>query len=200
MKLISINPIIDINNTLGRKDIQLVLSKVESLLKSMEYPKGTGKFTLYDERKANGVKPIKETFMEDLKNHGWILENRLDVGVTHTKPGPIDATYALGQKYIALEWETGNISSSHRAVNKMVSGLLKGNLVCGILVLPSRNMYDYLTDRVGNFRELEPYFPVWNLANYAIKEGCLIVYEIEHDSVSLEVPKIKKGTDGRAKI
>ncbi|AOT72792.1 PDDEXK family nuclease [Geosporobacter ferrireducens] len=200
MKVKSINTIININNTLEREDLRTLLNKVKELIESMDHPRGTGKFTLYEKEKSNGVKPIKDSFFEDLKHYGWILEHRLDVGVTPTKPGPIDATYPLSGKHIALEWETGNISSSHRAINKMVSGLLKGTLICGILVMPSREMYRYLTDRVGNFRELEPYFPVWKKANYNIKEGCLIVIEIEHDDLSMDVPKIVKGTDGRAKI
>jgi len=29
------------------------------------------------------------------------------------------------------------------------------------LVLPSRKLYPYLTDRIGNYEELEPYFDVW---------------------------------------
>lgn len=76
--------------------------------------------------------------------------------------------------------------------------LLKGTLVCGVLVLPSRKMYNFLTDRVGNFRELEPYFPAWKYANYDISQGTLIIYEIEHDSISSEIPPLKKGIDGRA--
>jgi len=34
--------------------------------------------------------------------------------------------------------------------------------------------------------------------NLKIKEGVLAVIEIEHDSLSLDVPPIRKGTDGRA--
>ena len=119
----------------------------------------------------------------------------------HTdRPGPIDATLPIGDKFFAVEWETGNISSSHRAINKMVTGILSGQLISGILILPSREMYFYLTDRVGNFRELEPYFDVWKQANYNINEGYLGVIEIEHDDVSNNVPKIAKGTDGRALV
>jgi hypothetical protein len=99
-------------------------------------------------------------------------------------------------RYFAIEWETGNISSSHRALNKMAVGLLDGMLVGGILILPSRDMYRYLTDRIGNYAEIEPYFPVWK--NLQIQEGVLAVIEIEHDALSVDVPPIRKGTDGRA--
>jgi len=66
----------------------------------------------------------------------------------------------------------------------------------GVLILPSRNMYQYLTDRVGNFAEIEPYFNIWK--NLKISKGLLAVIEIEHDALSKDVPPITKGTDGRA--
>jgi hypothetical protein len=96
----------------------------------------------------------------------------------------------------ALEWETGNISSSHRAVNKLVLGLLRGVFLGAALVLPNRKLYPYLTDRIGNYEELEPYFDVWRAVE--IREGFLAVFVIEHDAVDSSVPTIMKGTDGRA--
>jgi Restriction endonuclease BamHI len=57
-------------------------------------------------------------------------------------------------------------------------------------------MYQWLTDRVGNYREIEPYFPVWQ--NLQVDEGVLMVIEVEHDGTSNQVPFIPKGTDGRA--
>lgn len=102
----------------------------------------------------------------------------------------------VGEKFFVLEWETGNISSSHRAINKMCLGLLDGTLIGGVLVVPTRAMYKYLTDRVGNFTELEPYFRFWRRC--PVKEGLLAVIAIEHDGVSRDVQRIPKGTDGRA--
>ena len=78
----------------------------------------------------------------------------------------------------------------------MAVGLIEKVIEGGILILPSRDMYYFLTDRVGNFAELEPYFPVWK--NLNISEGVLAIIEIEHDAISMDVPPIKKGTDGRA--
>jgi len=57
-------------------------------------------------------------------------------------------------------------------------------------------MYRYLTDRVGNYPEIEPYFPLWRALR--IEEGLLAVIAIEHDAVSKSVARIPKGTDGRA--
>lgn len=182
--------------------ISNIMHQITGSIGRMEHPKSSGQFTLYNEKKGNGVKPIKDTFLIDLLlDPKWLLEQRIDVGVTNTKPGPIDAVYPLGQQYYAVEWETGNISSSHRAINKIVTGILTGQLIGGVLILPSRDMYDYLTDRIGNFRELAPYFNVWQQANYNINEGYLYVMEIEHDGLSSDSNlRISKGTDGRALI
>ena len=67
----------------------------------------------------------------------------------------------------------------------------------GVLVLPTRKMAKYLTDRVGNFEEIEPYFRFWKKASTT---GYLAVIAVEHDSESDKVPRISKGTDGRALI
>lgn len=111
-------------------------------------------------------------------------------------PGPIDAVKWVGNLPFALEWETGNISSSHRAVNKIALGMLERVLAGGILILPSREMYKYLTDRVGNYQELKPYFNIWK--NFNIKDGFLAIMEIEHDNTDSSVPLVPKGTDGWA--
>jgi hypothetical protein len=182
-------------------EIEGIMNQIIDSIKKMEHPIGSGEFNLYDGRKANGVKPIKDSFMADLKHKNWLLESKIDVGVTNTKPGPIDATLPVRNKYFAVEWETGNISSSHRAINKIVTGIINKVLIGGVLILPSRGMYDYLTDRVGNFRELSPYFDVWSKANYDIEIGYLAVIEIEHDSLSNDPSlQIAKGTDGRALV
>jgi len=63
-------------------------------------------------------------------------------------------------------------------------------------MVPTRAMYEYLTDRVGNYEELEPYFEMWRRSQ--VEEGLLVVVAIEHDGVSKDVPRIPKGTNGRA--
>ena len=133
--------------------------------------------------------------MLKLKSLGWQLETKLDIA-TAVRPGPMDATYWVNNRLFCVEWETGNISSSHRSVNKMALGIIKKILIGGALILPTREMYQYLTDRVGNFRELSPYFPLWK--SLTIEAGLLLVIAIEHDAVSDNVPRIPKGTDGRA--
>jgi hypothetical protein len=65
-------------------------------------------------------------------------------------------------------------------------------------VISIRIIYPYLTDRIGNYEELEPYFDVWRAVQ--IQEGFLAVFVVEHDAVDSSVPTIAKGTDGRALI
>lgn len=166
----------------------------------VDWPPGTGKFTIYPESgkkrgKGNGVKPIKNGLIVELTRQGWKPEEPLNIA-TVSRPGKLDSVLYTSYGPVALEWETGNISSSHRALNKMAVGLLKGSLAAGILVVPSRELYKYLTDRIGNIAELEPYLDLWR--SVPCKGGVLEIIVIEHDATSTDVPKIPKGTDGRA--
>ena len=171
-------------------------TEIKKAVTSVVWPENSDSFTLYPEKKANGVVPIKKNFMKSLIRHHWMLEHRMLIA-SRIKPGPIDAVKKLSNgRFVAVEWETGNISSSHRAINKMAVGLIDGVLAGGFLILPSRNMYQYLTDRIGNYAEIEPYFPLWR--SLSINNGVLAVIEIEHDAISLDIPPIQKGTDGRA--
>lgn len=134
--------------------------------------------------------------MAALQAQGWLTEQPLDIA-TRQRPGKVDAVLLSSQGNIALEWETGNISSSHRALNKLCLGLLKGKISAGILIVPSRALYQYLTDRVGNFDELLPYFDLWRSVD--CDNGVLEVVVIEHDNESRRVSRIPKGTDGRSR-
>lgn len=168
----------------------------------LEHPVGAGRFILKDEfgkkrGKGSGVKPIRDMFCRKLQEKGWSLETKIDIAA-RARPGPVDATRKVGNKLFAVEWETGNISSSHRALNKMSLGILSKILIGGALVLPTRKMYQYLTDRVGNFEELEPYFPLWR--SLQCDEGFLVIFAVEHDAIDKNVQRIMKGTNGRALI
>ena len=200
MKIVQIETLIDAGHFFHSDEWKIIEGHIVQAIKSVEWPPGSGSFTLYDESgkergKGSGVKPIKDACMHKLKSFGWQLETRLDIA-TVVRPGPMDATFPVRDRLFCVEWETGNISSSHRAINKMALGILKKILIGGALIVPTREMYNYLTDRVGNFREIQPYFPLWKALH--VDEGLLIVIAIEHDAVSKDVPRIKKGTDGRA--
>jgi hypothetical protein len=200
MKIIHVERLIDTGSFSGTIEWKTIENHITQAIKSIQWPPGSGSFTLYDEPgkargEGNGVKPIKEACMKQLKQFGWDLETTVDIA-TMKQPGPMDATYPIGNRLFCLEWETGNISSSHRALNKMSLGILKKTLIGGALILPTRNMYKYLTDRIGNYPEIEPYFPLWRALK--VDEGLLLIIAIEHDGVSQQVPRIPKGTDGRA--
>ena len=196
MKIIKIEFLIQNGSFHLSSEFENILAEIKNAILSVSHPKGSRLFTLHPEKMANGVVPIKKNFLDVLAQSKWRQEHRMPIA-SRVKPGPIDAVKQLSDnRFFAVEWETGNISSSHRALNKMAVGLLDGVLAGGILILPSRNMYQYLTDRIGNYSEIEPYFPVWR--NLQINEGVLAVIEIEHDALSKDTPLIKKGTDGRA--
>jgi hypothetical protein len=174
---------------------------VEKAIRKTDWPHGSGKFTIYPESgkkrgKGNGVCPIKVPCVAKLKELGWKIEDlpKIKGGVLGT--GDLDALYAFDRGYVGFEWETGNISSSHRAINKLLLTLLLGGIKGGILVVPSNRLREFLTDRIGNVGELRPYFRLW--ATVHVKDGALRIYEVEHDDTSFDVPKIPKRTDGRA--
>ena len=169
-------------------------------IRKVEWPPGSGKFTIYPESgkkrgQGNGVMPIKLGLMEQLRGEGWQTERYLDIAAS-SRPGKLDVVFTSQQGIVAMEWETGNISSSHRALNKMAVGLHKGLLVGGVLIVPSRNLYRYLTDRIGNYDELAPYFDLWRCI--PCTNGILELVVIEYDETSTDVPRIPKGTSGRA--
>jgi hypothetical protein len=180
-----------------------IYEEIQQAIKAIVWPKGKRRFTIFPQSgkkrgEGNGVKPIKDAFCLKLKQKGWDLETRLPIA-KRRNPGPIDATKRLSEdQFFAAEWETGNISSSHRALNKMALGIKQEILKGGILVLPTRRLYSYLTDRVGNFEEIEPYFDLWR--TIPCDDGVLAVIAVEYDATSNKVSRIKKGTDGRALI
>ena len=187
-----------------------IRTTIHSAITQAEWPVGKGSFTIHPESgkksgEGNGVVPIKAKPMQVLKAAGWTLEYPWDVATKEpsadkkgkgSKPGDIDAAKIFDKGLVVVEWETGNISSSHRAINKMALGLVVKKCVAGILVVPNMKLAQYLTDRIGNIEEIRPYLPMWQ--NLKVDEGVLEIVVIEQDADSLNVPKIPKGKDGRA--
>lgn len=188
------------------------MADVEAAIETADWPHGSGLFSLNPEpvtgkggkidRHPNGVQPIKVPMLQHLKSRGWETEALPELPVGHEgrdvlRTGDLDALLSDRDRYVGFEWETGNISSSHRAINKLLDGMTRGTLQGGILVLPMRSMQRYLTDRVGNFEELSPYFEFWS--RYPIQNGVLRVYGTTHDALDPSVPHIPKGKDGRAR-
>lgn len=177
-------------------DFKILHDEIVAAIMAIVWPAGTKQFTIQPKKHGNGVKPIKDAFILSLKDAGWLAEVRLDIEVTRSRPGPIDAVKLVGDKYYAVEWETGNISSSHRALSKMAIGIADGKLHGGTLVVSSSKLYPFLTDRIGSFGELAPYFRMFKSMKPA--NGVLTVIAVEHDAIDPSVPLIGKGTDGRA--
>jgi hypothetical protein len=201
MKILRVETLIERGPFAQSGEWRKIRKGVLAAVKSVDWPVGSGSFTIYPESgkkrgKGNGVKPIKNVAIKRLKTLGWKPECCWPVG-ERKKHGNIDAIYESSAGLIGFEWETGNISSSHRALNKLCLGLVTKAAVGGFLVVPSRKLYKWLTDRIGNIDELAPYFPLWSAI--PCKQGILEIIVIEHDAESLKVPRIPKGTDGRAK-
>jgi hypothetical protein len=176
--------------------------EIEVAINATDWPHGSGTFTIYPESgkkrgQGNGVKPIKLPCMSSLKAQGWDVEKLPDLGSSVLRTGDLDALKNTSDGYIAFEWETGNISSSHRAINKLLLTMQETNTLGSFLVIPSDILKPYLTDRIGNIGELRPYFPLWR--NLPDISGAMRVIVVEHDNTSFDVPRIPKGTDGRAK-
>lgn len=198
MKITNVVTLISNGDFANSLEYTKIENDVFTAISSMDNPIGSGAFILNSGKQANGVKPIKDNFIQYLNEHNWKDEKKiLDPNM---KKRRIDTSYHLEETdtYFGVEWETGNISSSHRAINRLLLGIIEGKLLGGILVLPSRKMYYYLTDRVGNFQELEPYFKLWTLFSNQISNGVLKIIEIEHDEISDTIEPFRKGTDGRA--
>lgn len=200
LKIVHIETLLKVGPYSTTREWVELREKLLADIRRIDWPPGSGKFTIHPQSgkkrgEGNGVTPIKDGFIHRLIAQGWQKEQPLDLA-TNVRPGKLDAVNRIGDITIALEWETGNISSSHRALNKMALGILKRVLDVGILVVPSRNLYQYLTDRVGNFNELQPYVDLWKALNIA--EGILEIVVVEHDAESVDVPRIPKGTDGRS--
>jgi len=174
--------------------------QIHEAVKRCEWPIGSGSFTIYPEsgkkrNEGNGVLPIRNEFVAFLKSKGWAIEGPAKNALGQSL-GDFDAVLPGPEKPIVVEWETGNISSSHRSMNKLTMLVSGGVISAGVLCVPSRKLYVYLTDRIGNIKELEPYFGLWK--SVPCESGVLEIVVFEHDAESTKVKKIPKMTAGRS--
>jgi hypothetical protein len=177
------------------EDFLKIIDEISKAINKVTWFK-SNKFVINPVRKGNGVFPIKDKFIASLKRKGWKTEQSMSLALG-MNPGPIDAIKTTKEGIFAVEWETGNISSSHRALNKIATGILQKQIIGGILILPVRNLSKYLTDRVGNYEEIAPYFEMYRALKF--KKGIIGVIAIDYDDVSPNAPLIPKGKDGNAK-
>jgi len=85
-------------------------------------------------------------------------------------------------------------------LNKLCLVMLAGLIDIGVVVLPSRQLYPHLTDRIGNWEELCPYLALWHHFGRGVKRGLLALTVVEHDELTDDpsVPFVSQGVDGRS--
>ena len=140
---------------------------------------GSDHFILNCTRKnCNGVVPVKEKCYQILEEEfGWYRD-------VYKEFVAEQSVFRAG-----LEFETGNISSAHRSMNKLCVGIEKGELDLAMLMMPIKKMSFYLTDRVSNYEELEPYFLLLDKVPFA-------VFGFDAEEYSTDAPLLPKGKDG----
>lgn len=147
------------------------------------------------EKNCNGVVPIKEKCYQILEyQYDWFREKPLPYLRDEAKKGgPIDVYKQFGSMNslfrVGLEFETGNISSAHRSINKLCVGIRQHDLDMAFLMMPIKKFAFYLTDRVSNYEELEPYFVL--LDSYPF-----VVFGFDAEEYNPNVPLLPKGKDG----
>jgi len=174
---------------------------IHRAVKRCAWPPGSRQFTIYPQSgkkrgEGNGVVPIRNEFIKELRKLKWTIEGAAKNHLGQNL-GDFDAVLEGLEGPIVVEWGTAGISYSHRSMNKLTLLVSNGAIAAGTLVIPSRKLYAYLTDRIGYYEYLEPYLRLWKSA--PCKSGVLEIVVIEQDAESLDVPKIPKGAAGRAK-
>lgn len=158
----------------------------------------SGEFTINSsEKNCNGVVPVKEGIYHRLETYyEWFREKPLAYFEDAQKGGPIDVYKEFGDRFhpfnVGLKFETGNISSAHRSMNKLCMGIKHGDLQMAFLIMPIKRLAYYLTDRVSNYEELAPYFGL-------LDDFPIVVFGFDADHYDPRAPLLPKGRDGMSK-
>ncbi|WP_166455015.1 hypothetical protein [Duganella alba] len=229
MKWLRTLVIFDQGNIVSNQDWESIHQAFVRSIESIDSPTGSGRLVLrrktyVPESKQwnrNGVGFLRNRFLEHIvQKEGWKAEGEVDLQNLQEKPElqlypslepyaePITSSFGAfdfvttteGGLRVAIEWETGNISSSHRSLNKLSIVLAANKIQVGVLILPSRNLYEHLTDRIGNIGELSPYLEMWKRMGETVEHGLLAIAVVEHDELTDDqtFPYLKVGKDGRA--
>jgi len=229
MKWLRTLVVFDSGNIVSSSDWRTIHQSYVRSIQSIDFPEGSRTLTLRRKTKRpdnqwnrNGVVYLKWRFLDHIvEKEGWRAEVGLDLGKSRTPPdlrlypglqayrepitselGDFDlVTTAPQGSLVAIEWETGNISSSHRSMNKLAIALALGKVQAGVLVVPSRDLYEHLTDRIGNIGELSGYLSMWKDLEARVKRGLLAISVVEHDLLTDDpaFPYLPTGIDGRAR-
>lgn len=219
----------DQGNVISSDDWRILHESYVRAIASIEHPRGSGSLTLRRKMqlpnkqwKRNGVGYLRKEFLAFMRDHeGWKAESK--VALSRNREQPPLLLYPTMEKYcepitskfggfdftataanglvVAIEWETGNISSSHRSMNKLAIALRSGLVEVGVLIVPSRALYEHLTDRIGNIGELSGYLAMWEGLKNVVERGLLAVTVVEHDHLtdSEKIEYLSVGGDGRAR-
>jgi len=229
MKWLRTMVLFDQGNVISSVDWKTIHESYVRAIVSIEHPRGSGSLTLRrkmplqkNQWKRNGVGYLRQEFLAFMRDHeGWKAESGISLSRDRAQPplllypsmeqyrepitsdfGSIDfmATAANGTR-AAIEWETGNISSSHRSMNKLAIALSYGLVEVGVLIVPSRATYEHLTDRIGNIGELSGYLAMWEGLKSIVERGLLAITVVEHDHLTdnEEIEYLTVGGDGRAR-
>ena len=210
-------------------DWQAIHESYVRSIRLIDFPEGAGTLTLRRKTRGpdnqwnrNGVVYLKQRFVGNMvNNEHWTAEVDFDLGRDRAPPdlllypsmerhrepitsefGDFDfVTTAASGTHVAIEWETGNISSSHRSMNKLAIALATGKIDVGVLIVPSRDLYEHLTDRIGNIGELSGYLSLWKDLEVRVARGLLAISVVEHDALTNDAtfPYLPVGNDGRAR-
>lgn len=183
-------------------DLEVALSEVRKAIGSICWPPGSDRMHLNPSRNrkketgkktttygGNSPSQMKLAFAEGIVAQHWDAEVTVEV-VDGERVGNVDFVSHKSSGLYCVEWETGNVASCHRSVNKMALGLLTNAIRMGILIVPSAEMYPYLTHRTANYREISPYRHLWKYLTF--KQGYLSMIVVEHDEIDGSVPVIPK--------
>lgn len=218
----------DQGDIIASADWQALHNSYVRSIRSIEHPKGSGSLVVKRKLKLpngksarNGVGYLRNGFLQHIRDvEGWEPEGLVNLSRDRQQPSiklypslqdyrePITSdfggfdlvTTGKGGTKIAIEWETGNISSSHRSMNKLAIALSAGIVQVGVLIVPSRSLYEHLTDRIGNIGELSGYLSMWEGLKGTVQRGLLAISVVEHDELTddPEFPFLEVGNDGRA--
>jgi hypothetical protein len=119
-----------------------------------------------------------------LKSKGWATDRRSRNSLDR-RLGFFDAVLPGPGMPIVVEWETGNISSSHYSMNKLAVLISSGIVSAGVFVVRSQRFYARPTDRAGNLRKLEPYLGLWKSLPCVTGMLEIIVFEPEAKNASI---------------
>lgn len=229
MKWLRTIVLFDKGDVLSSADWRTLHESYVRAIGSIEHPSASGFLTLRrkirlgnGQWRRNGVPYLRREFLSFMRdNENWHPEGNVALARDRDQPTlrlypsleehrePITSDFggfdfmasADDGTRVAIEWETGNISSSHRSMNKLAIALSNGIIEVGVLIVPSRALYEHLTDRIGNIGELSGYLAMWEGIKSVVERGLLAITVVEHDHLTDDeaIEYLTVGTDGRAR-